>query len=428
MTTYRGERLRRDPAFPALKDAIIALTGLGYWRDKEEMLADLLAGLAELRGDTVASLVRRLQAEAGHGPASEAVSDAVTVGETSFFRYRAQFEALERVVIPEVLARNAQNRSLSLWSAGCSNGAETYSLSMLLRRRFGAPLDGWRVDILGTDISVAALADARAGEYGPWTIRDLPADLRRECFCVQGRHLRVKPAFRQGVRFARHNLVTQAAPGHQFDVVLCRNVLMYFDPETRLRVLATVRDSMAPDGWLLVGHAEAGPFMEDSFVPMQLPDCTLYRKSEPPAVPLPLPPPPAARPPLPDGDPGGQVRAYLDQGEFSLAVAVSRKWAAACPLDPAPHYFLGLALEPLSEDQSIAAFRRALFLSPHLTLAHFNLMRLFLRQGDLGAARRHYVAVMADLAALPDHQRVPLGANLTVGDLVQVARRLGLGP
>lgn len=280
MATARGECVLRDPAFAPLKQAVIALTGLGYWCDKDDLLAERLAVVVGHGGSGLDSLLRRLTAEHGHGPASEAVIGAVTVGETFFFRYAAQFEALERHVLPEVMARNHAARTLSLWSAGCSNGAEPYSLSILLRRRFAALLAGWRVDILGSDINVTALAEARAGEYGAWTIRDLPDELRYECFLRHGDRWRVKPRFRQDVRFLRHNLVTQAPPSGGFDVVLCRNVLMYFDAATRDRVLWALRLSLVPGGWLLVGHAEVSPEVAGRFTPVVLPGCTVYRRPE----------------------------------------------------------------------------------------------------------------------------------------------------
>lgn len=282
MATLKGEQLRHDPAFPALRDAAIALTGLGYWADKEEMLADLLAAVLQRRRETAATLLRQMQVELGRGPASEAVVDAVTVGETFFFRYQAQFDAFERVIVPDILERNRLVRSLSVWCAGCSNGAEPYSVSMLLRRHFAAQLAGWRVDILGTDISTGALDEARAAEYGAWTIRDLPADIRRDCFSPHGGRWCLKLRFRHGVRFARHNLVTQPPPGRGFDVILCRNVLMYFTPAIRERVLHGLNLALAPDGWLLVGHAEMGPSMADLFAAEVLPDCTLYRRRREP--------------------------------------------------------------------------------------------------------------------------------------------------
>lgn len=280
MTTPRAERLLRDPGFQPLKHAVIALTGLGYWTDKDGMLADRLAPLVGHGRDDPGALLRRLTSEAGFGPASEAVINAVTVGETFFFRYGAQFDALEHVVIPAILERNHPRRTLTLWSAGCSNGAEPYSLSMLLHRRFAAQLTGWRVDILGTDINSAALAEAQIGEYGAWTIRDLPEEIRAECFCHQGQRWRVRPRYRAGLRFLRHNLVTQVPPVAAVDLVLCRNVLMYFDVDGRARALWSLRTCLSPGGWLVVGHAEVGSEVAQLFTPLVLAECTLYRRPE----------------------------------------------------------------------------------------------------------------------------------------------------
>lgn len=280
MPTARGETLLHDPAFPALRDEVLALTGLGYWADKEDMLADLLAAVLDRRREHPGTLLKRLQVELGRGPASEAVIDAVTVGETFFFRYQAQFDALARLVVPEVMARNGVLRRLSFWSAGCSNGAEPYSVAMLLRRHFATALAGWQVDILATDISTAALEEARAAEYGAWTIRDLPADLRAECFVPHGGRWRLRPRYRHDVHFLRHNLATQPPPQVGFDVVLCRNVLMYFAPRVRERVLQHLSAALAPGGWLLVGHAEMGPPVSDMFDGVVLPECTLYRRRE----------------------------------------------------------------------------------------------------------------------------------------------------
>jgi chemotaxis protein methyltransferase CheR len=425
--TARSERVRRDPAFAALKETAIALTGLRYWDDKDEALADLLAPLAESRHGGVAGLVERLAAEGGRGPMSEAVVDAVTVGETFFFRYREQFDALEQVVVPEVMARNHTRRRLSLWSAGCSNGAETYSLSIMLARRFGALLADWDVDIVGSDISAGALAIAVAGKYGAWTVRDLPTELRQECFSTEGGVWHVKPPYRRGVRFLRHNLITQPPPGDAFDVVLCRNVLMYFDPPTRMRVLRSLHSSLAEGGWLVVGHAETGPLLAQVFTPMPLPGCTLYRKLGNAGITVPergahVP----AMPALPSAAPNwsAEIRALLDRGAFMMAARHCRTWADMHPLDPAPHYFLGLALEPLAEDQAVAAYRRALFLSSGLVMAHFHLFRLLLRRGEQRAARRHHAALIAELEAVPPDQPLPLGGGLTARELAAVVRRL----
>jgi len=437
LPTLKGARVQRDPLFPRLKDFAIQRTAMSYWADKDDALADTVARLLDARHLPLDQLMARLAAEGGQGPETDALIDAVTVGETFFFRYRAQFDALERHVLPQVLARNRDQRQLAVWSAGCSNGAEPYSFAIMLERSFGVQLAGWRVDILGTDISRGALAEAAAGCYSDWTVRDLPEESRKECFERTGGCWRVKNAYRRRVRFMRHSLVADPPPlprTGRFDIILCRNVLMYFDAPTRDRVLAGFRHALADQGWLVLGYAEAGPQAASHFVTETLPDCTLYRMPGPPP-----PPPraefrPAKRAPqarataLPaNSNPEIYVRTLLDQGEFARAATLCRAWVASAPMDPAAHYYLGLAVEPLSEDQAIAALRRALFLGPHLAVVHFALLRIFQRRGDRVQARRHYVAVMADLSELSDDQRLPLGINLTAGELAAVARRIGGG-
>ncbi|MBC7951326.1 MAG: methyltransferase domain-containing protein [Rhodospirillaceae bacterium] len=432
MPNPKGARLLRDPIFARIKAITIERTGMAYWSDKDEALADAVAHVLERRGMPAAQWLGKLAAEGSCGVETDLLVDAVTVGETFFFRYPEQFEAIERHALPDIMARNRGRRTLSLWSAGCSNGAEPYSLSILLERDFAVKLADWRVGILATDISHTALAEAQAGIYGEWTVRDLPPEVRRECFAPLGNKWQVRSRYRKGVHFVCHNLVAEPPPlplaGH-FDLIMCRNVLMYFDMETRSRVLAGLHNVLADGGWLVVSHAEAGPQLGSQFAPVVLPSCTLYRKPPVKAVRAPvklLPAAPAvAGPLLPEADLEALARTLLDQGEFTRAVALCRGWIDRSPLDPSPHYHLGLALEAMSEDQAIAAYRRALSLAPHLVLAHFNLLRLFQRRGERAQARRHFVAVMADLAGMPEDHKLPWATNLTAGELAAIARRLG---
>lgn len=435
MSNHRGARLLRDPVFARIKAIAIERTGMSYWADKDEALADTVVRLLDRRGLSAAQWLATLLDEGATGVESSRLVDAVTVGETFFFRYPEQFEAIERQVLPDVIARNRERRSLSLWSAGCSNGAEPYSLSMLVERAYGLKLADWQVEILGTDINRAALAEAQAGIYGEWSVRDLPDHLRRDCFAPLGSKWRVRSRYRRNVHFLCHNLVAEPPPvarAGRFDLIMCRNVLMYFDMETRERVLAGLHYALAEGGWLVVSHAEAGPQLAQRFASVVLPSCTLYRKPPVQAVRAPVAPRPAKPavpgPLLPEADPQALVRALLDQGEFTRAVALCRAWIDRVPLDPSPHYHLGLALESSFEDQAIAAYRRALSLAPNLVLAHFNLLRLFLRRGERAAARRHFVAVMAHLSELPEDHRLPWATNLTAGELASIARRLGDAP
>lgn len=426
-----GERLLRDAAFPALKDAAIGLTGMAYWNDKDEALAELLARLLADRRLPPSLFARRLAAESGRGPETDALVSMVTVAETSFFRYREQFAALETLVLPERLSANRDHRTLSLWSAGCSVGAETYSLAILLARSFAVPLAGWRVHLLGTDVSPAALEAARRGRYSDWVVRDMPADMRRDCLLRLADGWQVRDEYRAKAVFRRHNLVTDPPPPslhHGFDVVLCRNVLMYFDRPSRARAVGGLHRALASGGWLLVGHAEAGQDFGPGFEVVPVGRWLLFRKRAegrqvehraPAGFPR-IEPPPALLG-------GTQARELLDRGEFARAVTACRSWTDRHPLEADAHYHLGLALEPLSIDQAAGAFRRAVFLAPGFAMAHFHLLRALLRQGDKAGAERHRTVLHTLLAGQPPGRPLRLGDGMTAGELARLLDRIGGG-
>lgn len=424
-----GQTVLRDAAFPALKRAAIGLTGMAYWADKEDALAELLAGLLADRHLPPSLFARRLAAESGRGPETDALVSRVTVGETSFFRYPEQFRALETVVLPERLHANHGHRTLSLWSAGCSVGAEVYSLAILLARSFAVALADWRVHLLGTDISPAALESARRGQYSEWVVRDVPAAMRRDCFVRVGGEWRVRDDYRSRVVFCRHNLVTDGPPHSLhggFDVVLCRNVLMYFDPPSRVRAIAGLRRAMAPGGWLLVGHAETGLDFGAGFAPVSVEGWTLFRRHDgrrQPQAPAREPRVPVPMDTVPPG--AVQARQLLDRGQFAQAAAACRSWSDRQPLEAEAHYHLGLALEALSAGQAVEAFRRAVFLAPGFALAHFHLLRLLQRRGDTALAGHHRAMLRAVLAGQPPETPLRLGGGMTAGELARLVDRLG---
>jgi chemotaxis protein methyltransferase CheR len=419
--TSGAELVLRDAAFPALKQAAIGLTGMAYWSDKEAALAEVLARLLADRRMAPSLFARRLAVESGRGPETDALVSTVTVGETSFFRYHEQFVALEKVVVPERLNANRSFHALSVWSAGCSVGAEAYSLAILLRRSFAAALLGWRIHLLGTDIDTGALKGAAIGEYSDWILRDMPADLRRECFCPAPGGLRVRDEYRAGVQFLRHNLVTDPPPPALhggFDIVLCRNVLMYFDPDSRARAIAGLHRALVPGGWLLVGHAETNLDF-GGFEPIPVEGWILFRKKAPARA----PPPPES--PVQSESEGGEARLLLDRGQFVEAVAACRSWASDQPLEAEAHYHLGLAIEALSEREAVQAFRQAVFLAPAFALAHFHLLRLLLRRGDAAQAERHRTLLHRLLAGQPASRPLRLGGGLTAGELTRLIDRMG---
>jgi len=257
----------------------------------------------------------------------------LTVGETYFFRYLAHFDALIHHVLPELILRNSKQRSLRIWSAGCSTGEEPYTLAMLLCEHFPLLAD-WDVQILGTDINKVALRRAREGSYGPRALRVTDAVFREKYFQRAGSAYVVDARIRDMVRFAYLNLQTGAFPSadngtSNIDILFCRNVMIYFRLGTTRRIVERFSRSLNPGGFLFLGHAETLINISDRFQRQhqaggffyQLRDETSADKSSaapslpPPVLALrppprpphpspPVPPPalplPAAAPPAPD--------------------------------------------------------------------------------------------------------------------------------
>lgn len=231
--------------------------GLRFDDSRLTQLAEVLAGRVEARRLHVDDYLRELLA--GSDPTLElaALARELTVGETYFFRHTDQFTALFEVALPERLSARAASRSLRVLSAGCASGEEAYSVAILLRERGVEP--AFNVTIQGVDLNPDALAKAQRGIYSTWSLRETPPELRKRWFESQGRDLLLHSSIRQAVRFDQHNLLTYAPtllPPGTFDIVLCRNVLMYFTPEHATAIVARLASLLAPGGFLFLGHAE----------------------------------------------------------------------------------------------------------------------------------------------------------------------------
>ena len=184
------------------------------------------------------------------------VVEALLNNETYFFRDRAPFDLLGRVALPELAKRRASSKRLRIWSAGCSTGQEAYSLAMLFAEE---PLkwQGWTIDILGTDVSDEVIQRARSGTYSQFEVqRGLGIAQMIKWFEETGEGWRAAEAVRKPVRFQVHNLLEAPPHPREFDIVLCRNVLLYLNTETRERAFERLASAMAPDGWLMLGAGE----------------------------------------------------------------------------------------------------------------------------------------------------------------------------
>jgi chemotaxis protein methyltransferase CheR len=198
-------------------------------------------------------------------PLIVAVVEAMTTNETSFFRDHGPFTTFRNSVLPALLEQRAAQRHLRIWSAACSTGQEPYSLAMILREHQAA-LQGWRVDIVATDICRRVLARAEEGAYSTFEIqRGMPIQLLMKYFEQTADGWRVRQELRRMIDFRPCNLLADITALGTFDLVFCRNVLIYFDQPTKRDVLASIAKRMAPDGYLMLGGAESAFGITDAF-------------------------------------------------------------------------------------------------------------------------------------------------------------------
>ncbi len=242
-------------------------SGLSLGHDKRYLAESRLGMLCRKRQiDGLGALVQTLRLGVDRA-LENAVIEAMTTNETLFFRDRSPFDQFRDVILPEKLAAKAQSRSLRIWCAAVSTGQEAYSLAMILDD-MAAQLSGWKVEILGTDISPDVLDKARAGVYSQFEIqRGLPIQMLLRYFTQDGDKWRVADRLRAMVELKPHNLLDGNAHLGQFDVIFCRNVLIYFDVPTKAKVMAALAQRLTQDGVFVLGAAETVIGITTTIVP-----------------------------------------------------------------------------------------------------------------------------------------------------------------
>lgn len=197
------------------------------------------------------------QLQSGFNPAlAQAAVEAMTTHETLFFRDRSLFDQIRAHILPKLMRARADSRRLRIWCAACSTGQEPYSLAILLEEE-ASKFDGWEVEIVATDVSHAAIAAARDGLYSQFEVqRGLPIQILLRYFSQEGDRWRLSAALRDRVSFRQHKLIRDCSGLGAFDLVLCRNVLIYFTAGMRRDVLARVSRQVAGSGYLALGASE----------------------------------------------------------------------------------------------------------------------------------------------------------------------------
>lgn len=412
-------------------------------------------------------------------PLWQQLIQAITVGETYFFRNQAQFNALRNHVLPALIAqrRQAGDFHLRLWSAGCATGEEPYSLAILLREML-PDLPIWDITLLATDLNAASMDFARRGVYRSWSFRsETPPEVQARWFKQRPDGYELDRAIRDMVTFAPLNLVNDDYPSADtgtldIDLIICRNVTIYFDQATTRRVVERFNRALTPNGWLIVGHAEpvASIYQDQGFEPRNFPDTVLYQKTTTPDTPatptawwpttvsadeLPLPASaPKHRldsqqgsaapsrlhipPSQPDGQPAStarlvspemqqpdpqetaqsaweQARRAADQGNQREALAWLAKAEQQDSLQPQVHYLRALIqLQIDNREGALVSLRQAVYCDPAFALAHYSLGTLYQQRGEYRTAARHWRMAQQAIADLDADQHLPYAEDITV--------------
>lgn len=430
-----------DAGYQTFKDELIERTGLAYYRRRDDRLLEVLQKRLVATGATDLHDYRALLF--GQGEESVEFSELVsrlTVGETYFFRCPEQVEALRDCIIPECIERRRADRVLRIWSAGCSTGAEAYSLAILLRRDFGAVLNDWRVRILATDINSHALLHAERARFDDWHLRTMTSAECAACFRRDGGHWWLRDEYRGLIDFELHNLAIDPFPSVQrlindFDIILCRNVLIYFDKQVAARILDRFGRTLALGGWLLLGPTDpfhlaarrmhaAGPASAFAYRHETADDPSRAAADVRPVDPLDLLPSvekvrsmgerwrvgdgsskPARVSPLPPDTTEtattlADVRWLADRGCWERAGQACDALLETDAEDPEVQLMHGLILEHWGDTEGAEmAYTRAAYLDRHHALAWYHLGRM---QAHNGRGRRAIKSFRAANAAIDE--------------------------
>jgi len=420
------------------------------------------------------------------GPEWEKLIGQVTIGETYFFRDRGQFEALRRRILPEIIAqKRALTRQIRIWSAGCASGEEPYSIAMVLRELL-PDLSSWNITILATDINREALNKARSGHYGDWSFREEGWEsMRARYFTRQGKVWQLDPRVREMVEFAYLNLGEDPYPSMAnntvaFDLIVCRNVTIYFAPDLVRHVVDRLHEALVEGGWLIVGHSEPSPVTYNQFAAHTFPGAILYQKAgrparfdtswlttvekparptpapvphlAPPKIELPAKPPPLPIEPAPKAKPCDGIVTLLEAGQTEQALEELQRLLERDPQCATAYFMIGkiranagmwqearhwfdraLQLNPLlieghfllslvhsqegNQEEALSSMKRVVYLDRSAVLGHFCLANLYRETGNQSRAHKSLENTAVLLEGLPESTPIPWSDGMTAGRL-----------
>jgi len=266
------------PDYEYLRKLLKDRSGLDLSADKQYLIESRLLPLSRKSGmASISELVQKMKG--GSADITTQVVEAMTTNETFFFRDKVPFDHFRDSIMPEILQARTSRKTLRIWCAAGSTGQEPYSLAMCLKE-MGAALSGWRVEILATDLSQEVLEKSRAGIYSQFEVqRGLPIQMLVKYFKQTGELWQINADIRAMVQHRQLNLLHDFSQLGVFDVIFCRNVLIYFDQDTKINIFSRLAKTTEPDGFLVLGAAETVVGLTDVFKPYPERRC-LYRPSD----------------------------------------------------------------------------------------------------------------------------------------------------
>lgn len=404
----------------------------------------------------------------------EALVPSLTTGESYFFRDQGQFNLLKEVLLPELLARRRTQRTLRVWSAGCSTGEEPYSLAILLDQLL-PDLSQWDVLILATDLNQEAIAQARQGVYSNWSFRSVQPEVQQQYFRQRRNGWELDGRILEMVTFRMGNLIQDAFPStysdmHDMDLIICRNVFIYFQREALFSVAEKFAHTLREEGYLMTGHAELLGRQPDLLQPKIYPGSVVYQRisqkktavRENTSSPVPTKlvldngennashpfPPKAQRGAIHSRKQNTDTekpyattfctqaktavyetefhlaQRFADMGQYEQAEHYCRQAMEADPFATGPYYLLAQMAEDRGDPTATKAFlKKVLYISPTAVAAYLFLASLYQREGQTARANKMRAAAIELLQQQPANAAVEQYPNLTAGDLLNQLHR-----
>lgn len=281
--TVGAELKISDAEFIQLRDFIYAQCGIYVADNRKYLLENRLANRLKLLNlKSFGEYYHYLQYDSNKKAELSKLFEVITTNETSFYRNPPQLKVFQENILAEVIAelKKKGEKRLRIWSAGCSTGEEPYTIAMIVAEVLRGELATWDVRITASDLSERVLEAARKGIYNEYTLRTTPKEIAARYFDKDGDNFRVKPELKRLISFGQLNLSDRMALKRveRSQIVLCRNVIIYFDDEMKRKVIGAFYDNLLPSGYLLIGHSESLHNITRSFKPIHYPGAIMYKK------------------------------------------------------------------------------------------------------------------------------------------------------